>query len=265
MIRFNRLKDGKKHAVTLSYDDGDKADYRLVEIMNKYGIRGTFHLNSGFLSGGNKVSLDELNDLYKNHEISCHGVAHRSLNTLSETNIVQEILEDRRVLEQATGNFVRGLSYANGAYSDDIVSVLKACGIVYARTVQDTKNFSFPNDFMKWHPTCHHRDCLELGERFMNTMGGYLPYPRLLYVWGHSYEFNNNNNWELIENFCSMVGNNDEIWYATNIELYEYITAQKQLVISADNKLVYNPTSVKIWFTDNENEHSILPGEFLKL
>lgn len=65
MIRFNRLKDGKKHAVTLSYDDGDKADYRLVEIMNKYGIRGTFHLNSGFLSGGNKVSLDELNDLYK--------------------------------------------------------------------------------------------------------------------------------------------------------------------------------------------------------
>ncbi len=72
-------------------------------------------------------------------------------------------------------------------------------------------------------------------------------------------------NTPIILMLCQMTGNNDEIWYATNIELYEYITAQKQLVISADNKLVYNPTNVEIWFTDDDDEHSILPGQIMKL
>ena len=46
----NRLwKDGKKGCLTFSYDDGTKHDYRLVEIFNKYGMKGTFNLNSGFM------------------------------------------------------------------------------------------------------------------------------------------------------------------------------------------------------------------------
>jgi len=39
--------NGKIKAVTLSYDDGVEQDIRLIEIMKKYGLKGTFNINSG--------------------------------------------------------------------------------------------------------------------------------------------------------------------------------------------------------------------------
>ena len=41
---------GKHKVLTMSYDDGKSADRRLIEIFNKYGIKGTFHLNSGLMA-----------------------------------------------------------------------------------------------------------------------------------------------------------------------------------------------------------------------
>ena len=45
--------NGKKKAVTFSYDDGVTQDCRLVEMMNTYGVKGTFNLNSGMQSYAN--------------------------------------------------------------------------------------------------------------------------------------------------------------------------------------------------------------------
>ena len=45
------MKDfcGKKKAITFSYDDGVTQDERLISLFNKYGLKCTFNLNSGFL------------------------------------------------------------------------------------------------------------------------------------------------------------------------------------------------------------------------
>lgn len=263
MIKFDRLKDGKKFALTLSYDDGRDTDRRLVEIMDKYGIRGTFHINSSRVDVNEAyVTSEEIKTLYKNHEVSCHGVKHISLTTLPPQNIIGEIMEDRKFFENLTGYPIRGMSYANGAYTEEAIKVLKNCGMVYSRTVESTHGFLFPENFMKWHPTCHHRDCLKDADAFLNLLTrNYQPCPRLFYVWGHSYEFENACNWDMIEDFCKLMGGRDEIWYATNIEIYEYITAQNSLIISADNKIVRNPTDITVWFsTDNEVYH-VNPGE----
>lgn len=58
MIKFDRLRDGKQCALTLSYDDGQIYDRRLVEILDKYGIRGTFHLNSGNIGKENRITKE---------------------------------------------------------------------------------------------------------------------------------------------------------------------------------------------------------------
>ena len=50
---------GKHKALTMSYDDGRTQDRRLIEIFNKYGIRGTFHLNSGLMDE-NHVQPEEV-------------------------------------------------------------------------------------------------------------------------------------------------------------------------------------------------------------
>ena len=39
--------NGKYKALTFSFDDGNFDDIRLIKIMNKYGIKGTFNINSG--------------------------------------------------------------------------------------------------------------------------------------------------------------------------------------------------------------------------
>lgn len=267
MIRFDRFPGGTCFALTLSYDDGRDHDRRLVEIMNKYGIKGSFHLNSSRIGAvENCVTPEEMPELYKNHEISCHGVYHYSVNTLPPQNVILELLEDRKALENIAGYPVRGMSYANGGYSDEAISALKNCGIVYSRTTAATHGFGIPEDFMKWHPTCHHRDCIEDGKRFLAAIErGYVPFLRVFYVWGHSYEFANENNWELIEEFCKMMSGNDKIWYATNIEIYEYIMAQKALIISADNTIVRNPTDITVWFSKKGVTYSVKPGETIKI
>ena len=39
--------NGKKKAITFSFDDGVTQDIRTIEILDKYGLKATFNLNSG--------------------------------------------------------------------------------------------------------------------------------------------------------------------------------------------------------------------------
>ena len=60
---------GKHKVLTMSYDDGKLEDRRLISIFNKYGIKGTFHLNSG-LEMDTRIPTSEYQELYKGHEVS---------------------------------------------------------------------------------------------------------------------------------------------------------------------------------------------------
>ena len=73
--------------------------------------------------------------------------------------------------------------------------------------------------------------------------------PKLFYLWGHSYEFNDKDNWEIIEDFAKRIGNREDVWYATNIEVYEYVKAYDALVYSADCKRVKNPSALDVWIS----------------
>jgi len=265
MINFDRFKDGKKSILTMSYDDGLISDKRLVQIFDQYGIKGTFHLNSGHFGEGKRIHQDEVSEVYKNHEISCHTVSHFHLEKSPNVTVVQEVIRDRENLEELCGYPVRGMSYPFGTYNDSTLNAFEQCGIVYSRTTASTNNFQLPNNFLTWHPTCHHNKCLELAkEKYIKNLNYIWRIP-LFYVWGHSYEFDNDNNWELIEEFCKLMSGRDEIWYATNIEIYDYIMAQRNLQISANNKIVYNPSVMTVWFSYKGETVEIKGGETLHL
>ena len=95
----------------------------------------------------------------------------------------------------------------------------------------------------------------------MNIIGE----PQLFYLWGHSYEFDNNNNWCLIENFAEKMGGRDDIWYATNIEIYNYVKAYNSLDFGINMSLVHNPTAIEIFFKYGDAEYSIKPGQTINL
>lgn len=260
-VRF-LFPEAKPKALTLSYDDGNIADRRLVGILNKHKIKGSFHLNAGTLGNNNNILPAEIAELFQGHEISCHSYTHPFLERISKTEVVREMLDDRLELEKLAGYPVRGMSYPFGTYSPEVIEVLKSLDIVYARTVKSTGRFVLPDNFLEWHPTCHHRDNLmELTAQFKKTS-----YPfSVFYVWGHSYEFDRNENWNLIEDFCAEIAGDETIWYATNIEIYDYVTALKRLEFSADSSLVRNPNAMPAWLSVNGAPVKVMPGELKAL
>lgn len=252
--------EGKKKALTFSYDDGQIYDRQLIEIWNRFGMKGTVHLNSNNINNEGFVTAQELASLYEGHEIACHGAEHKNLPILSKQQMVIEIGRDRCALEKLTGTMIQGFSYAFGNYSEDIKKNTSLLGIKYARTVNSTGGFFPPVDFMEWHPTCHHNDSLLVqGDDFLEVPD-YIELP-LMYVWGHSFEFERQNNWKLMEEFAYKMSNKDDIWYATNIEIYKYLQAIRMLEYSADGTKVYNPTIIRVWIYINKNIIVVEPGQ----
>lgn len=260
-ISFDLWAEGKRKALTLSYDDGNYADRQLVDIMDRYGIRGAFHLNSPRLGNENALAKEEVKELFKNQEVSVHTVNHPFTEFVPDDVLLLEVQEDRKALEDLVGYPVKGMSYPQGSYNENTARKLEEFGIVYSRTTKATNNFNIPEDFMKWHPTCHHKveDLMEKAKAFKEIER--LGRPWLFYVWGHSYEFNREDNWNIIEEFCEYMSGDESIWYATNIEIYNYLRDLKRLEFSADCKMVQNPTATTLWFSVDGNKISVEPGK----
>ena len=272
MYKTLRWPGFKVKALTLSYDDGVCYDKRLIEIFDKHGLKGTFNINGGlfgFTPGGRRMTQEECVELYNNsnHEVAIHGYDHMSLGEIDEGRIALDVIKDRDVLEKLFGKIIKGMAYANGSYSDKVVEVLKNCGVDYARTTVTTGNFAMPLDFLRLNPTCHHKNenLMEYADKFLEYKDWARAWPILFYVWGHSYEFNDNDNWEIMENFAEKVGNKDDVYYATNGEIYDYMQAYRRLIYSADGYMVKNPSSIDVYLNVSGEEVLVKAGEVAEI
>ncbi len=265
-----RYPEFKEKAVTLSYDDGVEYDTKLIEIMTKYGLKGTFNLNSEMMESApyrhRRLSPAECRALYPTAgmEVAVHGAKHLDLLQLDDGAVIREVSTDRDKLEQLFGTMVRGMAYAYGTFNDHVADLVGSCGIVYSRSCFATEKFGLPTNWLQLPPTCHHAHprLMELAEEFLqmdvNNAHAVWRKPQLFYLWGHSYEFHDNDNWHIIEDFCKLVGRNDSIWYATNLEIWEYINAFQQLIYSADGSLVQNPTCTDLYAIQGVQMHKVM-------
>ena len=283
---YKAFPGGKHKVLTMSYDDGKIADRRLVEIFNRYGIRGTFNLNSDIIQEGIRIPWNEWPELYKGHEIAVHTSTHPTIDRCPNTEIISEIFEDRKKLEAIMGYPVRGMAYPNGSSSPRVARIASDLGIKYGRTVNDQfasvhlrnlgaavsegpimvgdeNGFNFPDDYMQWKPTCHHNHHLiQFGTDFLSLKK--TQYLYMMYVWGHSFEFDRDDNWNIMEKFCEMMSTQDDIWYATNIEIVDYMEVFARLQFAADMSFVYNPSATSGWLVVNDkNIVEVKAGEIL--
>ena len=279
--RFPRFPGGKAKAVTLSYDDGSNDDVKLLDIIDKYGIKCTFNLMGNSVGEGRRLSREYVYErlLDKGHEVATHGYNHRALGIISSVDGIQDTLNCRLALEKELDMIIRGLAFPDKAVDrfkhpdtyKQIRSYLEALGIVYARTLGgDNDSFELPEDWLNWMPTAHHANpnLMKYIDKFVNMDVENLycaaRSPRLFYLWGHSFEFERKGNWDLLENICSQLANRDDIWYATNIEIYDYIHAYNSLVFSADGSIAYNPTLIDVHFVTDGVPYLIHSGETLR-
>ena len=278
--QFLRFPNGKAKAVTLSYDDGCADDIRFSDTITKAGFKCTFNLNTAV---NQALSTEQIKEKFldRGHEIAVHGAYHIAPGNVRSIVGIRDVLDCRLALEERFGIIVRGMAYpdtgitrfANNASYENIKQYLTDLGIVYSRTLAgDNNSFSLPTDWHAWMPTAHHNnpDIMAYIDEFVNIDTSVNAYcarrtPRLFYIWGHAYEFERNNNWEHLDEICDKLGGHDDIWYATNIEIYEYVNAYNSLVYSADGTIIKNPTLFEIWFDIDGQEYKIMPGETLKI
>lgn len=274
---YMRFPGGKHKALTLSYDDGVEQDIRLIAIMKAHGLKGTFNINSGLYpavktAATKRMPLEDAKELYlgSGMEVAVHALTHPILSYLPENICTYEVLQDRINHERDYGTIVRGMAYPQGtvSVSDSVVASLRQCGIAYARTTVSTERFDIPTDWLRLPATCHHKNprLMALAEQFHQSK--FEKAPGLFYLWGHSYEFDwdaPDNNWGIMENFAAYMGDREEIWYATNIEIYDYVAAYKQLLFSTEGTKVLNPTATTLWFEAAGKLRCVKPGELLHL
>lgn len=282
---FLRFPGGKAKAVTLSYDDGSRYDIRFSETITRHGLKATFNINSNRLGKNStdyNLTKEEITEyiIKKGHEIAIHGANHNANGLQRTVAGIQEVLNCRLNLEKNFGGIIRGMAYPdsgitcfqNGISYENIKRYLTDLDIVYARSLgSDNNRFELPNDWHSWTPSAHHNNpkLFDYIDTFLNFdhQSAYrsLRTPKLLYIWGHSSEFEDNQNWDRLEKICKLIGSKEDIWYATNIEIYNYVTAYNSLVFSADGSVVYNPTVRTVWFDIGGTLYNIKSDETLKI
>ena len=277
---FMRFPSFRDKALTLSYDDGVRQDKRLISIMDKNGIKGTFNINGGLFNATRdsetigRMTKEEAIELYKDsvHEVAIHGYKHLSWGVCDSAVVVNDIIKDRVELEKIFDSVIMGMAYPNGTANctEKTVEILKNCNVKYGRTTVSSLGFDVPTDWLRLAATCHHNNpkLLDLLSDFLNEPKK--PYfwakkAKLFYLWGHSYEFDNNDNWHVIEEFCEKAGGHDNVWYATNGEIYDYVTAFDRLEWSVEEAFVFNPSAIDVYIDYYGKQVVALAGKTIKI
>lgn len=245
--------NGKRKAFTLSYDDACRQDARLIGMMEKYGICGTFNLISGRWNGTlpARATPDEIRVRYDRPfiEVATHGETHPAPARLDPATAALDLMRDRVEIETLFGRTVTGHAYPFGSVSNEVAALYRSCGIRWARTVNSTRDFRLPADPMLLDPSCHHDDpaLFDLAERFAEKAPMDWEEPWLFYVWGHTYEFDGNDNWDRMERLLKAVSGRDDVWYAANGAIMDYLRDYGRLEKSIDGKTLHNPTAQDLW------------------
>ncbi len=230
-----------KKILTFSFDDGITQDERFISILNNYGLKCTFNLNSellgkdGFLNiqgkkiSHKKIAPEAIKDIYKGHEVAAHTLSHPNLTTLPPEEVVRQVEEDVKNLSDLVGYDIQGFAYPGGGinYNKAVAELIKnKTSVKYARTIVHSYNFDVQKDLYVFKPTIsltkNKERLLTLCEEFLNNSSDKL---QLFYIWGHSYELDVEDDWEFFEQVCQTLAGREDIYYCTNIEAFEYINS----------------------------------------
>lgn len=249
-----RYKNFLTKAVTFSYDDGTFYDVFLAELLNKYGLKCTFNINSGLFGVNsciscdgkkiyhNRLSAEQVRAVCEGHEIASHSLSHPLLINRSAEFLDEQVLTDLKNLDDLTGGNTVGFAYPGGPHDDFTDSYLRD-KVLYARTVENTYSFDLPNSFVPLHPTVCSKEpeFLSLCREFA---GSEFCEMKWLYIWGHSYEFSLPGVYDGFVAACEILSARTDILFATNREIIEYVKCARMLRAAGGELINDSPLDV---------------------
>lgn len=214
-------------AVTFSFDDGINNDIKVVELLNKYGLKATFNINTGKANHDDKwyfeekevyhLTMDEMKILYKGHEVASHSYSHPHIEKLTHEQKCEEIKKDIKNIETCFNQKVKGFISPYGVRDDDLFLAMKENNIKFGRGVTSTHSFDIPSNLLDYQPSLRmfEKDFDKVIDEFINLK----PIKKqVLFIWTHSYEINTNERWTEFENLLKKLSQQEDIYFSTNSE-----------------------------------------------
>ena len=247
--------NGRKKAFNVTYDDGVEQDVRFVQLLNRYGLKGTFNLNSGLMAQGfqwthesgltvKRLSPAAVASLYDGHEVASHTLTHPYMHDLSREAVLRELAEDKANLERLFGREIRGFAVPFDYYSDLIEECVKACGFVYGRISEESGSFAPQEDPYRWRATVFHLDAglEDVVRRFLATDEELA----VLQIVGHTYDLDVEHKWAQMERLFGAISGAQDVQPMTTIDLVEYLGAMGSAEVTGG--LIRNVSPVSLWF-----------------
>ena len=261
---------GKKRAFNITYDDGVTQDVRFVELLDKYGIKGTFNLNSQLMQQQfewthpcglviKRLPQDVVKELYQNHEVASHTLTHPYMHDLSEDEIMYQMGQDKYNLEQIFGREICGFAVPFSFYSETIARCAEKCGFEYARCSEERYSYQPPQNYYWWAAGAYHinSDCWRFADEFFATEEELA----LCQIVGHSYDLDTENMWDKIENLLRKVAADKDTISLTNIEIVRYLKAMDSAEFYENG--ILNNSDIELWFDIDGKIISVKPGEYV--
>ncbi|MBQ7415544.1 MAG: polysaccharide deacetylase family protein [Oscillospiraceae bacterium] len=260
--------NGKSKAFNITYDDGILQDVRFVALLNRYGIKGTFNLNSQLMEQEfewvhetgmvvKRLSIEAVRHLYDGHEIASHTLTHPYLSTKTREEILWEMGEDKRRLEELFGREVAGFGVPFHFYDETVYQCVKECGFEYGRNSELTHNYFPWQDPYFWSCGIFHLEP-EL-DSFVDGFFATDEELALCQIVGHSYDLDAAQLWEKMEQICRRVAEDEDVLPMTHLQIVRYLRAMKQAQITDSG--IYNPSVTPLWFRVDGEVVRLLPGE----
>lgn len=246
---------GKTRAFNISYDDGVTQDVRFVELLNKYGLKATFNLNSRLMEEEfewrhdsglviKRLSTEAALQLYGDHELASHSLTHPYMQGMDEGALMYEMGEDKKKLQQLFKREIAGFALPFDYYDWRIADCAHRCGFEYSRCSEERYSYAPPEDYYWWAAGTYH------------VMPGFLPFVETFFhtqqelalcqIVGHSYDLDVMDMWEAMENILRRVSEDESVASMTNIELVRYLKAMR----AADvwEGYIRNNSASELWF-----------------
>lgn len=259
---------GKAKAFSITYDDGIAQDVRFVALLNKYGLKGTFNLNSQLMEQKfswihpngmtvTRLGVEQVRGLYDGHEIASHTLTHPDLRDKTDEQLFWEIGEDKRRLEALFGREVAGFGVPFHYYDQRIADCVRRCGFEYGRNSELTHGYNPWEEPYFWRCGIFHLepDFDEYMEGFFRTREELA----LCQIVGHSYDLDAENMWDKMERYLAAIAADPDVTCMTHLELVRYLKAMKQAVVSPN--CIENRSGMTLWFEAEGQTVRLEPGQ----
>ncbi len=233
-----------KLIVTTSWDDGQKTDLKLAKFLTKYGIKGTFYITKSY---GSPLEKHDVAEIDREHEIGGHTLSHLNLPSIPIAEAEREIKGSKIYSEDIVGHSISMFCYPYGKYNKNIKKIVQDSGFIAART-SIHGSCDLPEDPYEWRLTLLASNgsplaALKIWWKFhlwrVGALFDWESRAKLLFdlalraggvfhMYGHSTEFERNNEWDKLERVLDYISNREDVRYMTNGEAMEALNEERR-------------------------------------